>query len=592
MGVVLLSTCAPRVTRPILREGNREFEIDISARVRTDPDTSLEVTMDIPAEVGNIDTLCFPPLVPGSYTVIKYGGYVRDMVALDDSGDTISFTVFDSTYYLFDESPTRITYRLIPTTAGDDSIPRFAGTHFGTEYWLLNTYAVFGYIPALQDKPLRVQLSVPEAWTVGTALDMDSSGALYADNYRHLYDSPILAGDLTEAGFTHNERTYFIYTYSENPGVQAHGLRREIQSGVKAADAFLDGIPTDRYWFLIMVHDSISVSAGAHEHRKSSIYSLTGDLWAVRDILDLVVPHELFHTLIPLRLQSEEIRKIDYIGTNRVRHLWFYEGLAQYSAYKMLLCAGEMSLDEFLDETRSVLVSNELAHDSVSLDSLSRAALYDRKLLIDIYRRGFVLGLALDLHIVVESSGEETLRNVLLKMRDRYPLGNPFPTDSLFAIIADLSVPSVEPFLKKHVLEISDYALNRLFDHIGVVYNAREPHPIFESNAGFLPIPDDKSNRLVVGGIYPSVEETPFEEGDTLISINGEQVYADEFSIEFRGLLLSPPGRTFTAVVARGRKEISFPAKTHQFYRYHTTEIRVGVDRRKRLLRDAWMNCR
>ncbi len=442
MGVVLLSTCAPRVTRPILREGNREFEIDISARVRTDPDTSLEVIMDIPAEVGNIDTLCFPPLVPGSYTVIKYGGYVRDMVALDDSGDTISFTVFDSTYYLFDESPTRITYRLIPTTAGDDSIPRFAGTHFGTEYWLLNTYAVFGYIPALQDKPLRVQLSVPEAWTVGTALDMDSSGALYADNYRHLYDSPILAGDLTEAGFTHNERTYFIYTYSENPGVQAHGLRREIQSGVKAADAFLDGIPTDRYWFLIMVHDSISVSAGAHEHRKSSIYSLTGDLWAVRDILDLVVPHELFHTLIPLRLQSEEIRKIDYIGTNRVRHLWFYEGLAQYSAYKMLLCAGEMSLDEFLDETRSVLVSNELAHDSVSLDSLSRAALYDRKLLIDIYRRGFVLGLALDLHIVVESSGEETLRNVLLKMRDRYPLGNPFPTDSLFAIIADLSVPS------------------------------------------------------------------------------------------------------------------------------------------------------
>lgn len=592
IAVALVTACAPRVTRPILPEGAREYEIDISTQLRTDPDTSLQVVMDLPSRDERIDTLCFPPLVPGSYTVTRYGRFVRDLVALDHAGDTVPFTVVDSTYFLFDRSPSRIEYRLIATTAGRDSIPRFTGTHFGTEYRLLNTYAAFGYIPSLKDKPIRIRLAIPESWTVGTALDIDSAGALFAHDYPHLYDSPILAGELSHAAFTHNERSYFIYTYAENPRIQARRLRGHIRSGVEVADAFLDGIPTERYWFLITVHDSLSEVIGAHEHRKSSVYSLKGDLWTVRDILDVVVPHELFHTLIPLRLQSEEIREIDYIGVNRVRHLWFYEGLAQYSTYKMRLCGGQLSLDEFLDETRTILIQNELAEDSLSLDSLSRSALYDREAFVDMYRRGYTLGLTLDLRIATETSGEKTLKSVLQAMADRYPPGNPFPTDSLFGILADLSVSSVQPFLENHVLRNNEYPLKKLFDNVGVEYNPREPHPVFTANAGFMPFPDEESNRVVVGGIYPSVAGTLFEEGDTLLSINGEQVYADELSFAFRELLLSEPGKSFNAVVKRGADKVSFVAESHPFYRYHTMEIRVGVDMTKRLLREAWMNCR
>lgn len=589
---VVLFHCTPRAVRPVIETGSRDFYLDYRVAPVAGNDTTVRVILDLPAQGPPCDRFCFPLQVPGQYDTHCYGKYVRDLVMSGPDGDTLDYRFVDTACFVLDtlSCVRRIVYDL-PHSYGAkaDSLPLFAGTYFSSTVWLLNSYAAFGFFPKLIDKPVRIRLTVPEEWTLGTSLVMDSAGALYADNYQHLQDSPILAGLLSRRVLSHNDRNYFIYRYNEGPRISIWRLRRKVRAAVKDVDHFVEGFPSRNYSLLFVFADDELPGFGAHEHAHSSVYSMgvPRDRKMVRS-MDWVIRHELFHTVVPLSLQSTEIHDLDYLEPRAVSHLWFYEGLTQWATFKMQLNNGTLDSRRYLALVGNMLRLQDTKEDSLSLVTLSRKALNNRRILPDIYRRGMVFGAVLDIYIVAKTRGRTTLREVVLTMKNRYPPGTAFAADSIFDIIASLSHPSVKEFCTDYLVENRRRSLLKAFADIGIDYEVRQTHPQVKAGFGFIPASRKKPLPIVVGGVYKEAKGFGYEPGDTLVRINGREL--DEYSLPsiVRPLLTSSPGKSYTAVVLRDGKRETVVAQTVRYYRRHVIEIDQNADTSARELREVW----
>jgi predicted metalloprotease with PDZ domain len=586
----LFSGCSPRVFQPILPNNSKEFFVDYKAELVCGPETTFQVTMQLPPSTSPGDSFCFPIQIPGSYEIKRYGKYIDQMNAFNASGHPVEYQKIDSAYYVFKSSEpiNKITYTVHSVSIfRDDSNSLFCGTRIKSNYCLINPYATFGFFPKLKSMPVRIQLIFPEKWKIGTSLVADSSGYLYANSYYEMQDNPIIAGALSQSSFKVNNKNFFIYTYSQSPQFSARNLKRLIKESVEDADYFLNGFLPSNYCFLFsFLNDSVKVG-GAHEHSRSSLYGFSLTKFPqLRSNLEWIVRHELFHSMIPLYLQGDEISSLDFINSRTVDHLWFYEGLAQWSAFKMRLITGEISTEEYLGVLRNAYIISDTKNDSLDFIALSRNVLNEKYTLSDVYRRGLLFGNMLDIYIISKTEGNATLRETLLKLKDQYPLGKPFYSDSLFSIISSLTHPEVKTFLENALLRNS-VNTSELFEKVGIDYSAGETHPIVVSELGPMLRPDYNSYCMLIGGAYSEAKEYGYKAGDTLLSVDGKDITPDNFAFSVKHLTTEKPGLKYTAEV-RGTDGVqrTINGTTIPYYVRH----KMSISPNDVSLREVWLS--
>jgi predicted metalloprotease with PDZ domain len=219
-----------------------EYEITLG-----DPaEDSFHVRLTVDSLGSDNDVYQFASTAPGTYQVMDVGRFVRSFEAFDAAGESVATEQVNVNQWRIDE-PSRvhsIEYSIAETwdtPVEEHPIYPMAGTSIESNHVLFNPHAVVGFPAGLQDAPVHVHLEYPDEWQVGTALERADDGGFAADDYDHLVDSPILAGELTVARTEVGGAAVEIYTYSKSGGVRSEQLLGSMSEMLQSAGEFLGG---------------------------------------------------------------------------------------------------------------------------------------------------------------------------------------------------------------------------------------------------------------------------------------------------------------------------------------------------------------
>jgi predicted metalloprotease with PDZ domain len=476
----------------------------------------------------------FAATAPGTYQVMDIGRYVRSFEARDAEGLGIE-TVKLSTNQWKITDPERvaeIAYTIAETwdtPVSENRVLEMGGTSIEQDHVLINTHAVIGFPTGMQRRPIALEINYPRDWTVGTALPADDRGIYQAHDYDHLVDSPILLGVLSHADMTIRDTTIDIYTYSKSGKVKSEDIQQAVSSILFAADSFLVGLPVDRYTFLFHFED---FTAGAWEHSYSSEYIYAEDSFeaAIQPDTEFSIPdvvaHEFFHVVTPLNIHSEIIAHFNFVEPVPSMHLWFYEGVTEWSSNKMQLFAGLMSPEDFLKEMSTSLLWNDRLdpHYSYSLTELSLTSYSPdgQRHYYNIYQRGAATAALLDIRLLELTDGAIGLRDLVIRLAEMYGTSRPFSEDHFFDTIAELTHPDIRDFFHRYVegkepLPVADY-----FERIGVHYQEDSPTGEIETVSGVhIGIAPD---RVLVVGNDGAPTDCSVQPGDELLAYNDTEL--------------------------------------------------------------------
>lgn len=430
----------------------------------------------------------FASTAPGTYQVMDIGRFVRDFRALDADGNEIpTQQISTNQWRITDPTRTReITYTILETwdtPVEEHPIYPMAGTSIEIDHVLFNAHAVIGYLSELQSAPLRLHLSYPEGWEVGTALTRDNSGAFLADDYDHAVDSPILLGELTVASTEVTGVPVEIYTYSKSGGVRSEQLLQAMNDVLVAQGAFLDGLPVDRYVFLYHFENTGPIN-GAWEHSYSSEYVFPDIQFngQIGTLLKDVAAHEFLHIVTPLNIHSEIIESFNFVKPVPSAHLWLYEGVTEWAAHASQLRAGLKSPEEYLGVVAQKIQADRGFDAEYSLEQLALTSYTDagQAQYGNIYQRGALVGGLLDILLLDLSDGERGLQDLLQQLMTYYGKERPFPDCCLHDIVAAMTQPEVFDFLESYVENAEPLPIEEYFAKLGIAFIDGEDGPRFE----------------------------------------------------------------------------------------------------------------
>jgi len=102
-------------------------------------------------------------------------------------------------------------------------------------------------------------------------------------------------------------------------------------------------------------------------------------------------------------------------------HLWLYEGVTEYNAHYIQLREGLINFDTYLNIFKEKMESSMSFDDKLPFTELSKGALdkYASQYL-NVYQKGALIGMCLDILIRNETNGENGLQDVINILLQRY----------------------------------------------------------------------------------------------------------------------------------------------------------------------------
>ncbi len=139
--------------------------------------------------------------------------------------------------------------------------------------------------------------------------------------------------------------------------------------------------------------------------------------------------HEFFHILTPLSVHSEEIQYFDFTDPKMSEHLWLYEGSTEYHAHKAQLQAKLIPVDRFLSVMGTKITRSRMGfNDTLPFTFMSKHVLeptYEKQY-GNVYEKGALISLCLDVKLRQLSGGKYGLINLILDLSAKYGKGKPF----------------------------------------------------------------------------------------------------------------------------------------------------------------------
>jgi predicted metalloprotease with PDZ domain len=447
------------------------YAIDLNSRA----DDLFKVTLTVTGLGRENAIYQFASTAPGTYQVMNIGRYVRSFEARDESGLVVpTKRIGVNQWRLADPARVR-TIRYTIAETWDTKVDRnqvylMCGTSIEADHVLINPHAVIGYPAGLQAAPVRVRLSYPSGWKIGTALERADDGFYRAASYDQLVDSPILLGTLTDARLLVTGVPVEIFAYSKTGKIQAAQLMNAMDDMLAAAGRFLGKLPVERYTFLYHFENQ---NAGAWEHALSSEYVFHESEFtdSLGRYLTDIAAHEFFHIVTPLNIHSEIIERFNFVTPVPSQHLWLYEGTTEWAAHAMQLRAGLKSPEDYLKKVLQKIQIDRAAFDSsYSLRDLALTSYSDsgQKQYANIYMRGALTAGLLDIRLLELSGGTEGLQDLILQLAQRYGKTRAFPERTFVDTLVALTHPEIRDFFARFVWESERLPIKEYYGKLGI----------------------------------------------------------------------------------------------------------------------------
>ena len=448
---------------------------------------ALEVELLVPQQAqADVMVFHFPKIIPGTYEIHNYGQFVDGLKAFDKKGKELPVERKDQNTWEIKAGKKldRLTYQLQDTWDANLRTPLFepSGTSFEAgKAFVLNHNACFGFFKGFEEIPFEVTYDRPNSFYASTALlrqggDFDTD-IFRTSNYHQLVDNPIMYCEPDTVNFMLGYGNIQISVYSPNGVVKAKELLERIKPMLIAQKKYLgDLLPVDRYVFILYLSPTgyPSGSVGALEHSRCSFFCLVEEkVDKISKIVTNIAAHEFFHIVTPLYIQSEEIFHFNYMNPKMSKHLWLYEGVVEYMAHHMQVRYGLVSQSDFLKTLSEKTRTAMRYKDGISLAEMSANCLVEpyAKQYNNIYYKGAMTALCLDLLLLKESNGKYDLQMLLTDLSKEFGQETPFKDDELFDKIKQLTkIPATRDFFKKYVEGIEKLPYEELLAPFGMEY--------------------------------------------------------------------------------------------------------------------------
>ena len=527
------------ITNPI------ESNIDLS-KVDTD-----KVPVQIDPGRFSSDTIVFrlPRVVQGTYAVSDFGSFVEDFKAIDYDGNELQFEKKDvNTWVIYEASKLdKITYWVNDTfdiEGGEQPTPFSpSGTNIESDNYVLNLHGFVGYFDSLKTNSYILNITAPIEFDRTSALlkveEKVSEDGKYvttrykAERYFDVTDNPMMYGKLDVEEFQVGDINIVLSVYSPNGLHSAKKLKETIFKMMEAQKAYLgENNSTKRYDIYVYLAGSSNGSPkgfGALEHHTSTVVVMPESMSqkSLESSLIDIVSHEFFHILTPLSVHSEDVHYFDYDQPTFSEHLWMYEGLTEYFATLFQVNQDLVSEDEFYEKLLEKINTASTLDDTMSFTEMSENIL-DKSYAdnyYNVYQKGALIGMCLDITIREESKGQRGILSVMKELSVKYGVDKPFEDDKIIDEIVAMTYPSVGEFFKNHVIGGIPIDYNVYFAKVGLGMNDGKVETNYVQNAGKMIVRGDKEtgaikfNEAVLDNSF--WKESGVQPNDIIKEING-----------------------------------------------------------------------
>lgn len=512
----------------------------------------ITVDLIVPIESNQENEIIFhmPATIPGTYEINDFGQFVQDLKAFDKKNKPLKVERKDiNTWRIVGEKKLyRINYKVEDTWDAKIKNPIFepSGTNFDQgNVFVINHNACFGFIKGKENLPFEVTFKRPAKFYGSTALDKiggDFDTDIYrAANYREFVDAPIMYCVPDTVQFRLGMSDILISVYSPNEQVTAKQLLQYIKPTVEAQFKYLDEVlPVKKYSFIIFLSkDSYpSNSAGALEHARSSFFCMIEETAEkIGKQIAEIAAHEFFHIITPLHIHSEQIHNFDFMAPKMSKHLWFYEGVIEYMAHHVRAKYEISTRQEFLKNLSKKVRSAAYYNATMPMTEMSENCLVTpySKQYNNVYYKGALLGMCLDLKIIELSQGKKNLQDLIRALALEYGSHRAFEDAKFFDIILnmlkkELKIANTEPineFFKKYVSGGEKLPYNEYLNPFGIRYDEvakiADISPLGGLENGALK--SDSLDRFYISGYQKldkfGTEHIGFQKDDIIVEWNG-----------------------------------------------------------------------
>lgn len=442
----------------------------------------IEVTLETPAVKESKIIYNMPKIVPGTYQIYDFGQYVMDFQAFDVNGKSLYVNRLDDNRWEIHDADKmkKIAYWVEDTWDAnvDELVFEPGGTNIEeNQNVVLNNHGFFGYFDNMKNLTYELNITRPVDFYGSTGLTnittTDNTDKFTIDNYMDLVDSPIMYNQPDTVTFKIAETAILVSVYSKNKVAPAEVLAKDIKGILEAQKEYLGGkLPVDKYAFIIYLYEGVSGSggSGALEHSYSSFYYLPEmDPARLSGFLVDVAAHEFFHIVTPLNIHSEEIGNFDYINPKMSIHLWLYEGVTEYFANHVQVYQNMITPEAYFDVLMDKMATAEGFKDDLPFTKMSLGALdAHQDQYMNVYNKGALIGLCLDILIREQTSGKKGLKDLMLMLSEEYGKDVSFKDDELFDKIAQLISPELRAFFANYVEGSKPLPFEEVLAKVGV----------------------------------------------------------------------------------------------------------------------------
>lgn len=496
-----------------------------------------QITIFLPKIKSDHVDLVMPAWRTGKYKILPLANGVRNFKAKASNGGSLQYSKIDrNTWRILLSKPGKVlvSYELYANELGSRT------RHIDNTHAFLDATATLMYSPEFINLPVDIELNVPRGWKTFTGMEKNKQGNAYvARDYHQLADSPIETGINRAYSFKDGDIKFEVVIWGKG-NFEDLKVAKDLSIMVKAHKEFWGSYPFKRYVFMIHATDG---ARGATEHINSTI--IQRPRWKFtphKGYLDFLstASHEFVHTWNVKFYRPVGLVPYHYDRENYSKLLWFAEGGTSYLADKLLVKAGLMSqkeyfkrlaktVDKYLHRPGTSVMSASSSSFNEWISSRNGRAVNDS---VNIYSKGHMLSLWLDMLIMENSKGKSSIQDLHRALYQQFPHRiKGYADKDVINLLKNFGVGDAKLLWNQYVDQTQELPIKEILSKLGLKYSYKREHEDLPENIAYLGLSLEKNKTTIQQVLRNSPAwKASLNAGDILVALNDYRVTSANFS--------------------------------------------------------------
>jgi predicted metalloprotease with PDZ domain len=504
-----------------------------------------DIEMNISGLNQNILNLKMPVWTPGSYLVREFAKNIESFNATVNGKEIKAPKINKNTWHINTAGVSALTVKYRAYCFEISVRTSFIDASHG----FLSTSGLFIYPDKMLNSPSTIKIIPYKGWTtVSTSLEAVNGDQFtrHSPNFDILFDSPIEVGTQDVFGFDAAGVKYEVCMVGSG-NYDKEQLKIDMAKIVEQETAVFGENPNKHYVFI--VHNR-QRGGGGLEHLSSTTLGASRDNYGnangYRNFLSLVA-HEHFHLWNVKRLRPVVLGPFDYDNENYTTDLWIAEGFTAYYQNLILRHAQIITPETYLSAVTGEIniIENQ---PGAKIQPLAEAS-FDAWIKsyrpnensantgISYYDKGAAVGMLLDLEIINDTKGKNSLDDVMKYMYNTYykQKKRGYTDEEFKQGLEKFAGKKLDDFYKNYIYGLTPLDYNKYLAYAG--YKAAD-EAADSNEPGLGIITTDVNGKKIVTGVQRggagwvdginvndelvAIDETPITDITTIL--NGKKV--------------------------------------------------------------------